>query len=178
MKGQALLGLSGNPAAQAKLTARYIPEPNSGCWIWTAAMKGRPGNSYPSVYWCGKYYSAHRISYAVFRGDIPAALDVCHSCDNTYCINPDHLFLGTERDNMRDMHAKGRAYRKGESHTRWQGGILTEALVIEIRRSSQPVRAFAREHGFSRGAVRGARFGKTWCHMNDQYPPRRPGEAS
>jgi hypothetical protein len=73
----------------------------SGCWIWTAANKDGYGRYSNSGY-------AHRISWEMHFGKIPAGMFVCHKCDNPPCVNPDHLFLGTNQDNVNDMRAKGR----------------------------------------------------------------------
>ena len=90
---------------------KYIPEPNSGCWIWLGAIstnndgygsiRGEGGNS-------AKTQNAHRVSYQLYRGYIPADMDICHHCDSPWCVNPDHLFVGTRIDNMQDASQKGR----------------------------------------------------------------------
>jgi len=85
-----------------------------------------------------KARQAHRVSYEVFRGPIPAGLLVCHTCDNRSCINPAHLFLGTKKDNAQDAIKKGRfAYaqkRFGSFNPRTK---LTVDQVLEIKNLAQ-----------------------------------------
>lgn len=80
------------------------------CWLWTA---GVDGHGYGKVKIEGRCLKASRVSWELHNGAIPEGLDVCHSCDTPLCVNPSHLWLGTQLDNMRDMAAKGRrAVRK------------------------------------------------------------------
>lgn len=76
----------------------------SGCWEWT----GWRAHGYGYFFHEGKDQRAHRVSYELFVGSIPDGLVVMHSCDNRPCVNPDHLSVGTQADNVRDMVAKGR----------------------------------------------------------------------
>lgn len=85
-----------------------------GCWNWTGARSGPgwyKGGGYGIIGSCGKNrrgIGAHRVSYMLNVGEIPEGMCVCHRCDNPRCVRPDHLFLGTQSDNMQDASRKGR----------------------------------------------------------------------
>lgn len=76
-----------------------------GCWEWGAS---KHGEGYGQFILAGHVEKAHRVAYQLYVGTIPKGLCVCHHCDNTGCVNPSHLFLGTHTDNMRDRENKGR----------------------------------------------------------------------
>jgi hypothetical protein len=86
----------------------------SNCWLWTGCCnKGGYGRfSIPTQTWT---LLAHRISWEIFKGEIPKGMDVLHHCDNPPCVRPKHLYLGTDADNVRDRHQRGRdAHLYGE----------------------------------------------------------------
>lgn len=141
-------------ATAEKLRLYSCPDPTTGCILWT-------GPKHP----CGYGYItatdakptvAHRAAWINARGPIAKGLFVCHKCDNPPCINPDHLFLGTHADNMRDMAAKGRASRPSAK--------LTAEAVREIRESTQTSISLAQKFGVRPSAIRKAKAGSTWRH--------------
>lgn len=87
---------------------RVSPEPNSGCWLWDGPNRSQwRGGLWEN----GVQHYAHRYSWERSRGPIPAGLFVLHHCDVPFCVNPDHLFLGDQWDNMQDMAIKSRRAR-------------------------------------------------------------------
>jgi len=103
-----------------------MPEPNSGCWLWLGSCGAQ---HYGQFQFHGQVYVTHRISWMLHNGPIPDGLFILHKCDNPPCVNPQHLFLGTKKDNKLDCIAKDRHVR-GERNP-W--AKLTESKVREIR---------------------------------------------
>lgn len=84
----------------------------AACWPWAGALSGGYG-----MFWVGgRSQHASRVSYAIANGPIPGGLYACHSCDNPRCVNPAHLFLGSQQDNVRDMHNKRRGRESRKTH--------------------------------------------------------------
>lgn len=107
------------------------------CWIWMAGTypvgygQFRRSNSGPKT-------GAHIISYELFIGDIAKGLCVMHSCDNTLCVNPDHLSLGTHTDNMQDMLRKGRNRSKKTYESQYGPRSLSLDEIIDIKDEYKP----------------------------------------
>lgn len=88
---------------------RKYTEKNNGCWLW---KKSKNNDGYGIISYKGTPTLAHRISWLVFKCEISDNLFVLHKCDNPSCVNPDHLWLGTQSDNMKDMHDKQRHVKR------------------------------------------------------------------
>ena len=153
------------------LKSRLITD--SGCWQWTAGVTSK---GYGKIKSHGRTCSVHRFSWDTFKREpIGPGLMVLHRCDNKRCFNPDHLFLGTHHDNMRDMREKGRSFRPaGEAHNLAK---LTEGQVREIRSAVGFQREIAARYGVSASSVSMIRSGKAWAHLSDVESGANPGPA-
>ena len=142
---------------------KYEAVTESGCWIWM-------GSVYPRGYGYFHYKNtdrANRAAYMLFVGDIPDGKIVCHTCDVPEFVNPDHLFLGTNMDNARDMVRKNRQ-AKG---VKINSNILTEAQALEIRSSKVDRNILAEKYKISKSTIYDIKTGRTWKHL----PPKDKG---
>ncbi len=156
----------------ARFESLYIPEPNSGCWLWLGT-ETRATLTYGVIHYRQHACRAHRVSYELFCGPIPAGELVRHKCDTPLCVNPDHLVLGSYYDNNRDCHARGRfVARGGEKH---HASKLTNHAVAEMRAlyasGATTFQALAERYSVSDVAVRMAVRGQTWTHVAGAVAP-------
>lgn len=126
--GDCLSPDTGLATLASRFAAKWIAEPNSGCWIWTAAGNE---NGYGHIGFRRRVEKAHRAAWLLFHGPIPDGMDVLHRCDTPPCVNPDHLFLGSNVDNVRDKVSKGR--QAGAPGGRNGRAKLTDELVATLR---------------------------------------------
>lgn len=129
-----------------------------GCWVWMGAITSR---GYGQLQKNNKKIYAHRASYMAFKGDIPDGMYVCHTCDNVSCVNPDHLFLGSQKDNMQDMKNKGRS-TFGEKNGQAK---LTPLQILQIKAMKKTQQKIADCFGISRQLVGYIKSGKRWGHV-------------
>lgn len=129
-----------------------------GCWLWTATTNNK---GYGNFKFNKKYVGAHRASWMIHNGPIPKGKFVLHTCDNPPCVNPDHLFIGTNEDNLKDMAKKGRSTR-GEKNV---NAVLTEERVIAIRADIRTQDAIAAAYNISQRQVSRIKRKLNWAHV-------------
>ena len=153
------------PAAE-RFEHYYIPEPNSGCWLWIGATNKRGYG----IFCCrprktrsnSGMMGAHIFSWEFHKGP-RNGLHVLHSCDNPACVNPDHLHLGTHQDNMKERDKRGRqANRVGIKNGR---ATVTEDDVRAIRADLRWPRFIALDFGMPVSTIQKIRQFKTWKHV-------------
>lgn len=145
---------------EAGFWKRIYEEPNTGCWLWSGASD----RGYGRLRVNGRVYKAHRVAWMVCRGEIPSGTHVCHHCDNPPCCNPDHLFLGSDADNVADKIRKGRMRRGVDM----PGAKLDPDKVREIRgrtAAGETQNAIARALGVSPAAISHVLDGRNWKHV-------------
>jgi hypothetical protein len=142
----------------------------SGCIEWQRAT----ANGYGRIHAGVGQLSSHRVAYMLAHGDIPSGHQVLHRCDNPPCVNPDHLFTGSNMENVADMVAKGRN-RRGEAAAISK---LSEDQVRAIRRDGRPQDQIASAFGISQANVSLVKNRKSWAHVHDETPSLIPEKES
>lgn len=132
------------------------------CWVWQGAKEAQ-GYGKLATTGAQKGMKAHQASYKIHFGEIPKGLCVCHKCDNPPCVNPNHLFLGTHAENMRDKVLKGREYdRRGEKNPNVKITWKKVAEVIRLVKSGKTQVEVAGMFDLSQNAVSRIVSGKSW----------------
>lgn len=108
-----------------------MPEPNSGCLLWLGAARGHDGNSYGVIRDDGKQTTATHVALKLAGRAVPAGLFALHRCDNTYCVNADHLFVGTLKENNADAIAKGRNNPHGKLSAEQRAHLIARVVAGE-----------------------------------------------
>ena len=126
----------------------------SGCWLWTESINN---SGYGTNWFEGKAECAHRTSWIIHNGRIPKGNYVLHKCDVRHCVNPDHLFLGTQKENLLDMARKGRSTsRFSETEVR---------AMKEMRLAGMTLKTIGEAFGVRRQTIHEIVKGHTWSHI-------------
>lgn len=158
---------------EERLKKGYTINKQTGCWEWGKYHKIQlkhntptPKLMHPRIKVNGKSYRVSRLMYAMYYNtEIPKELYACHKCDNPICVNPEHIFLGTHKENMRDMVQKNRRHlTEGEAHPRSK---ISENDVREIRSKFGivPTRELSKIYNMSRGNIHAIAKSITWKNV-------------
>lgn len=146
---------------KARFDTKWKLDETTGCWLWTASCAGK---GYGQIKIPGERVQiyAHRLSYILHKGvDVEKGKHICHTCDTPKCVNPEHLFMGTNHENHMDMKNKGRSTH-GEKNSQAK---LTEEKVIQLHgmvKLGIPTKEIARLFGIHQSAVIRIKNGTRW----------------
>ncbi len=152
-------------SAEDRIKSKVKINPETGCWEWTGGLDTL---GYAPISFQNYLTKAHRLSWSIANGPIPDGLHVLHKCDVRHCVNPEHLFVGTHQDNMRDRDAKGRGgVTKGAKN---HNSKLNPEKAFEIRWHAavgHKQRDLAKTYGVTQRTIAQVIHNKTWqqeCH--------------
>ena len=156
------------PATPAQTRFWAAVEKHDGCWRWAGVIMA---NGYGRFFRCReggkvKYVPAHRYSWELHYGPVPAGMQVCHRCDNPCCVNPAHLFLGTHADSMADRNQKGRQAR-ATSHGNSRLDPLKVLWIRDQKRRGRGAKSMAKELGVNKSTVQRVLQGRTWTSVKE-----------
>lgn len=143
---------------------KFVPtrDPDA-CWEWQST---RNQSGYGKFWLDGRTDGAHRVSYKLHNGPIPAGLAVRHTCDNPPCVNPRHLIVGTGKDNAQDALERGH-YRRGAENGRAKLTPLQVSQIRNRRRRGETQASIARQFGVSRSAIQWVLNGRNWAGIGE-----------
>jgi hypothetical protein len=145
------------------ITSNYIPVPWSGCWLWLGPVDKE---GYGVLHAGGLHMKAHRFSLMLHKRFSKVKLHALHTCDVPGCINPEHLYWGTDADNTTDRQVRGRTRhappRMGTDH---HGAKITNEDALIIRESLEPTRTLAKRHGVCHQTIRNIQLKRNWKHL-------------
>lgn len=152
-----------------------VAQRSDGCWIWQAGLFS---SGYGQFRWGKKKARTHRIAWMLSFGPVPDGKLVCHTCDNKNCVNPNHLFLGTHKDNAMDRECKGRGGDGGSRTKKALGSVrgernpaakisphLVSRIRMEYQQENWSYRELANIHGLSKSQIANIIKRRSWSHV-------------
>jgi hypothetical protein len=157
-------GVKPRTPVEERFWRKVSPEPMSGCWLWIGCVNT---GGYGTIYFRGYGRKAHRVSWFLVKGEIPRGKFVLHKCDTPACVNPDHLFLGTQRDNVIDCVKKKRWRHGAPFGEKNPMSVLTDELVRQMRSEPRSLsyKKIGQKYGVSTMTAYRAIVGKSWEHI-------------
>lgn len=144
-----------------RIMQHSMPVPECGCWLWLkSTVKG-----YGQLTFQKKHLETHRASWIAFRGPIPSGMHVLHRCNTRACVNPDHLYLGTNLDNARDRVAAGTARNKPMFGSDHPLAKMNEELAWQIKNAEGTGKQISERFGVKLPTVQAIRSGRQWKHV-------------
>ena len=156
---------------EKRLLKKRLVDPETDCWLWTGCTNINRRNPQATVYGRlgvrGTVYKVHRLAAWLYKGFyLDSTLCVCHKCDTPLCFNPEHLFTGTYRDNVRDCIKKGRGNKvKGEAHYYSKITEQQAEEVIRLLGENLSIQEVMKHLKLSRGIVSSIKNKRTWQHL-------------
>ncbi len=151
-------------SALKRFESKFVPVTETGCWIWFGADKGEKAGGH-GVFAMNSNLKigAHRASWIFYRGEIPDGMSVLHKCDVPACVNPSHLFLGTQQDNIADMVKKGRQRGVvGEKHHNTRLASRDVGFMRKLHENGVSRRWLCQIFGLKKSMVWNITSGKNW----------------
>ena len=148
------------PITTERIEEKVEKIPEGGCWIWMGATSVR---GYGQLISHARKHYAHRASYEAFVGSIPDGMNVCHACDNVYCVNPAHLFLGTQKQNLEDM-ARKRRSTWGERNPMAKLTLKDASLIKQMKKDGAKTKELAKQFGVSNSNITAIIRKDRWNH--------------
>jgi hypothetical protein len=147
-----------------RFETKFVKKDDDQCWKWLG-VKSKDGYGAFNLHIGNKVYRkvrSHRLSYEFYKGEIPSGMLVCHKCDNRECINPEHLFLGTQKDNLLDMRRKGRSLH---GHKNPKSKFSQEQLAIirsELLSAELSMQKLANKYGVNLCTIKRIKYNKSY----------------
>lgn len=148
-----------------RFNAKWVADPKTGCWNWTATCAGK-GYGILKRTRERRYIYAHRLSFEIHKGPVGDKQQVCHSCDNTKCVNPEHLFVGSSHENHLDMKSKGR-HLFGEKNAQAKLSEEEVRQILVLLDNGIPQTKIGEIYGVSQTQIGRISRGERWSNLTD-----------